>query len=75
MEGKVYGTEFNMNTYQHGVVQTVLVSGKVGIRVNATGKEVMFIKHVTRLVVIRSFPAPSPLKSLPPSLFTTTNRL
>ena len=41
MEVKVYGTEFNMNTYQHGGVQTVLVSGKVGIRVNATGKEVM----------------------------------
>ena len=41
MEVKVYGTEFKMNTYQHGVVQTVLVSGKVGIRVNATGKEVM----------------------------------
>lgn len=41
MEVKVYGTEFNMSTYQHGVVQTVLVSGKVGIRVNATGKEVM----------------------------------
>ena len=41
MEVKVYGTEFNMNTYQHGVVQTVLVSGKVGIRVNAIGKEVM----------------------------------
>ena len=41
MEVKVYGTEFNMNTYQHGVVQTVLVSGKVGIRVSATGKEVM----------------------------------
>ena len=41
VEVKVYGTEFNMSTYQHGVVQTVLVSGKVGIRVNATGKEVM----------------------------------
>ncbi len=41
MEVKVYGTEFNMSTYQHGVVQTVLVSGKVGLRVNATGKEVM----------------------------------
>lgn len=41
MEVKVYGTEFNMSTYQHGVVQTVLVNGKVGIRVNATGKEVM----------------------------------
>ena len=41
MEVKVYGTEFNMSTYQHGVVQTVLISGKVGIRVNATGKEVM----------------------------------
>lgn len=41
MEVKVYGTEFNMSTYQHGVVQTVLVSGKVVIRVNATGKEVM----------------------------------
>ena len=41
MEVKVYGTEFNMNTYQQDAVQTVLVSGKVGIRVNATGKEVM----------------------------------
>lgn len=41
MEVKVYGTEFNMNTYQEGGVQTVLVQGKVGIRVNATGQESM----------------------------------
>lgn len=41
MEVKVYGTEFNMNTYREGMVQTVLVKGKVGIRVDGTGKEVM----------------------------------
>ena len=38
---RVYGTEFNVNAYQKGVVQTTLVNGKVGIRVNATGKEVI----------------------------------
>lgn len=37
---KVYGTEFNVNTYREGQVQTVLVNGKVGIRVNSTGEEV-----------------------------------
>lgn len=41
MEVKVYGTEFNVNTYQQNMVQTVLVSGKVGIRMDAAGKEVM----------------------------------
>ena len=53
MEVKVYGTEFNMNTYQHGGVQTVLVSGKVGIRVNATGKEVMLAPR--QMALSRSF--------------------
>ena len=41
MNVKVYGTEFNVNTYQKGVIQTTLVNGKVGIRVNSTGKEVI----------------------------------
>ena len=41
MEVKVYGTEFNMNTYGKGVVQTVLVKGKVGVRDGVHGKEVM----------------------------------
>ena len=41
IEVKVYGTEFNMNTYQEGGVQTVLVQGKVGIRANVTGQECM----------------------------------
>lgn len=41
MEVKVYGTEFNMNTYVKGVVQTVLVKGKVGVRGGVLGKEVM----------------------------------
>lgn len=38
---KVYGTEFNVNTYRDGVVQTVLVKGKVGLYVTATGEEQM----------------------------------
>lgn len=41
IEVKVYGTEFNMNTYQEGMVRTVLVQGKVGIRADATGQESM----------------------------------
>lgn len=41
MEVKVYGTEFNMNTYEKGVVQTVLVKGKVGVRGGVLGKEVV----------------------------------
>ena len=38
---KVYGTEFNVNTYKPGIVQTVLVKGKVGVTVNDTGEEQM----------------------------------
>ena len=41
MEVKVYGTEFNLNTYEKGVVQTVLVKGKVGVRGGVLGKEVV----------------------------------
>lgn len=40
MEVKVYGTEFNVDTYRKGTVRTTLVNGKVGIRVSATGEEV-----------------------------------
>ena len=40
MEVKVYGTEFNVDTYRKGTVKTTLVSGKVGIRVSDTGEEV-----------------------------------
>lgn len=40
MEVKVYGTEFNVDTYRKGTVKTTLVNGKVGIRVSATGEEV-----------------------------------
>ena len=40
MEVKVYGTEFNVDTYRKGMVKTTLVNGKVGIRVSATGEEV-----------------------------------
>ena len=38
---KVYGTEFNVNTYKPGIVQTVLVKGKVGVTVNHSGEERM----------------------------------
>ena len=41
MRVKVYGTEFNVNTHRQGVVQTTLVNGKVGVTVNATGRETM----------------------------------
>ena len=39
MEVKVYGAEFNVDTYRKGTVKTTLVNGKVGIRVSATGEE------------------------------------
>ncbi|AZS28655.1 FecR family protein [Butyricimonas faecalis] len=39
VEVKVYGTSFNVNSHYRGRVQTTLVEGKVGIRVNSTGKE------------------------------------
>ena len=38
---KVYGTEFNVNTYGIGGTQTTLVSGKVGIRGKSSGREYM----------------------------------
>lgn len=42
---KVYGTEFNVNTRRQGVVQTTLVNGKVGVTVNATGRETMLVPN------------------------------
>ena len=41
MEVKVYGTRFNVNSLAEGIVQTVLESGKVGVTVLKTGKEVI----------------------------------
>lgn len=41
VEIKVYGTEFNVNTYQSGTVRTVLVKGSVGVRVTVSGDETM----------------------------------
>ena len=38
---KVYGTEFNVNAQDSTRIQTVLVEGKVGMRVKETGEEVM----------------------------------
>lgn len=40
LEVKVYGTEFNVNTYKPDIIQTVLVTGKVGITVKNTREEV-----------------------------------
>lgn len=40
MEIKVYGTSFNVNTLLEGRVQTVLVTGSVGMKSLASGKEV-----------------------------------
>ena len=39
LDVKVYGTRFNVNTHREGVVETVLVHGRVGL--NSAGKEVM----------------------------------
>ena len=36
---KVFGTEFNVNAYNHDVIETVLVNGSVGLRKVGTGKE------------------------------------
>ena len=41
VEVKVYGTEFNVNAYDTTRVRTVLVEGKVGVRVQETGEEVV----------------------------------
>lgn len=40
VEVKVYGTEFNVNTYESQRVKVVLVDGSVGIRVPALNREV-----------------------------------
>ena len=41
VEIKVYGTEFNVNTNRKGRVETILVSGSVGVRKEGTEDEVM----------------------------------
>ena len=52
MEIKVYGTEFNVDTYRKGVVKTTLVNGKVGIRVRATGEEVKLTPNQMALFTV-----------------------
>lgn len=39
VEIQVYGTEFNVNAYEAGQVQTVLIEGSVGMRVMTSGEE------------------------------------
>ena len=43
IEIKVYGTEFNVNTNRTGRIETVLVSGSVGIRKEGDTEEVMMM--------------------------------
>lgn len=38
---KVYGTEFNLNTYHLDRVETVLVSGCIGFQANSEGEEIL----------------------------------
>lgn len=42
---KVYGTEFNVNTNLPNTVETVLVSGRVGVTVNQSGDETMMLPN------------------------------
>ena len=41
VEIKVYGTEFNVNAGKEGKVETILVSGCVGVRENAMAEEII----------------------------------
>ena len=41
VEGRVYGTSFNVNTHQEGNIQTVLVKGSIGVKVLSSGMESM----------------------------------
>lgn len=41
IEVKVYGTEFNVNTNRDGKIETILVSGSVGVRKEGTEDEIM----------------------------------
>lgn len=40
LEVKVYGTEFNVNTYEAGRVKVVLVDGSVGVHIPALNREI-----------------------------------
>lgn len=52
MEVKVYGTEFNIDTYRQGTIKTTLVNGKVGIRVKVTGEEVKLLPNQMALFMV-----------------------
>lgn len=41
VEVKVYGTEFNVNTNREGKIETILVSGSVGVRKEGSEDEIM----------------------------------
>lgn len=43
IEIKVYGTSFNINTQQEGKIQTVLVEGSVGIKIQSSGREQIIV--------------------------------
>lgn len=42
---KVYGTEFNVNTNLRNVVETILVSGSVGVTINNNSEEVKMVPN------------------------------
>lgn len=45
LEVKVYGTEFNVNTYEAGRVKVVLVDGSVGVHVPALNREISVLPN------------------------------
>lgn len=42
---KVYGTEFNINTNSRNVVETILVSGSVGVKINNNSEEIKMVPN------------------------------
>ncbi len=68
MKVAVYGTRFNVNTYHAGVVQTVLVDGKVGVQVDATGKEIVL--HPNEMAIYSEESQQVNVKAIVPYVYT-----
>lgn len=68
VEIQVYGTEFNVNAYEPGQVQTVLVEGSVGMRVMSSGREVRL--HPEQLAEYRAQEGTIRLEKVDPYRYT-----
>ena len=68
VEVKVYGTSFNVNSQQDHKIQTVLVEGSVGIKIQSSGEEQIISPG--EMAVFDEIPQNITIKKVNPQVYT-----